>query len=88
MCFRKNNLDKFLDKNFDTLMEDHMKWFKGDMISHPKDLDSERILPFIIYKTYKSQKSLNLITYALVGLTTVLVALTVILAYLTYRLHP
>lgn len=69
-------------------MEDHMKWFKGDMINHSDQLDSERILPFIIYKTYKSQESLKKTTYILMCLTAVLVMFTIILAILTYQLHP
>jgi hypothetical protein len=46
----------------------------------------EHILPYLLYKSYKSQESLNKITLVLIGLTLVLVIFTAFLIYFTVQL--
>lgn len=87
----KNDIDEFVNENFERYMGLYVKLHQEEMEEFKKGypegyIDSEAIIPYLLYRTFKSQELLNEVTKLLTALTAILVFLTIILAYLTMQL--
>jgi hypothetical protein len=87
-------VDEYINKNFNTFMKSYIDWHKEDLkktLKYKNEsewyVDSERILPYLMYKTFKSQERLKYVTYVLVALTLALLILTAVLIYFTINIH-
>lgn len=83
----KKDIDDFTnDENFNRLMKLYIEKHYEDSEKLGDYVDAERIIPVLLYRTFKSQEILNNVTIVLVVLTATLVILTIVLIYLTLQI--